>query len=118
MNKVIAMGRIANDPELKSTTSGIPVLSFRIACRRSRGNETDFFECTAWRNTGEFINKYFKKGDMITIIGNGQNRSWEGKDGQKITAYSIVIEEAHFTGNKVSNKESFESLSDEEPLPF
>ncbi len=105
MNKVFLMGRLAADPELRQSPSGVSVASFSIAVdRRFSGKDgqrqTDFIRCTAWRQTAEFICKYFKKGNMICVIGNIQNRSWDGQDGKKQYATDVIVEEAYFTGSK------------------
>lgn len=104
MNKVFLMGRLTADPELRQSPSGVSLTSFSIAVDRrftKDGNrQTDFIRCTAWRQTAEFICKFFKKGSMICVIGNIQTRSWDGQDGKKQFATDVVIEEAYFTGSK------------------
>ena len=104
MNKVILMGRLTKDPEMRQTQSGVAVCSFSIAVNRrfaKEGQQTaDFLNCTAWRNTAEFISKYFTKGNMISVVGCLQSRSWDGSDGKKQYATDIVVEEAYFTGSK------------------
>ncbi len=104
MNKVILMGRITRDPELRSTPNGISVLSFSIAVdRRFSGKngerQTDFINCVAWRQTAEFIAKYFPKGRMIAVCGSLQTRSWDDQDGKKRYAMDVVVDEAYFTGS-------------------
>lgn len=104
MNVVIMMGRLCADPELKYTTSNIPVCSFRIAVDRAykTGGErkTDFLNCTAWRSTAEFICKYFKKGQMIALEGSLETRQYVDKDGNNRTAYDIVASNVHFAESK------------------
>lgn len=104
MNKVILMGRLTKDPEMRQTQSGLPVCSFNIAVNRrfaKEGQQTaDFLNCTAWRNTAEFITKYFTKGNMILVLGSLKSRSWDGSDGKKQYATDILVEEAYFTGSK------------------
>ena len=101
INKVILGGRLTAYPELKQTPNGVSVCTFSIAVnRRGANGETDFFNCTAWRGTGEFINKHFSKGASICIIGTIQNRSWQDQNGQKRTATDIVIDEAYFVDSK------------------
>ena len=101
INKVFLGGRLTGYPELKQTPNGTSVCTFSIAVnRRGANGETDFFNCTAWRGTGEFINKYFSKGASICIIGTIQNRSWQDQNGQKRTATDIVIDEAYFVDSK------------------
>ncbi len=102
-NKIFLAGRLTRDPELKTTQSGLTVCSIDIAIDR-RGTKdkdkiTDFFHCTAWRQTAEFITAHFKKGSAIFIEGNLQTRSWE-KDGEKRHTTEVIIESAHFVENK------------------
>ena len=98
------MGRMTTDPELKTTQSGISVMSFSVAVNRNytKAGErhTDFINCVAWRNNAEFISKYFAKGQMIAIKGNLQQRNYTDKDGNKRTAYDVVVEQASFCGSK------------------
>lgn len=104
MNKAILMGRLTRDPELRQTPSGISVASFSIAVNRRFAKEgsqdTDFINCVAWRQTGEFISRYFHKGSMIAVIGSIQTRSWDGQDGKRQYATEVVVDEAYFTGSK------------------
>lgn len=110
MNKVILMGRLTKDPEMRQTQSGVNVCSFSMAVNRrfaKEGQQTaDFLNCTAWRNTAEFIAKYFTKGNMISVVGSLQSRSWDGQDGKKQYATDIVIDEAYFTGSKENTSPS------------
>ena len=106
LNKVSIMGRITADPELRYVgTNGIPTASFGIACQRdfknkvTGENETDFFNCTAWRGTAEFITKYFEKGRMIVIDGRLQRHDYE-KDGVKHQNVFINVENAYFGDSK------------------
>lgn len=104
LNKVILGGRLTADVEVKQTPNGVPVAQFSIAVNRkpsSNGEQqTDFFNCTAWRGTGEFIGKYFGKGSSICVIGSIQNRSWTDQNGQKRYATDIVVDEAQFVDGK------------------
>ena len=105
MNKVILMGRLTRDVEMRQTTSGATVARFSIAVNRrfknSEGNyDTDFINCVAWRQTGEFISRYFQKGSMIAVVGSIQSRSWDGQDGKKQYATEVVVDEAYFTGSR------------------
>lgn len=112
-NKVILGGRMTADPELKTTTSGIVVTSFSVAVNRrtartadgQSGQQTDFFNCTAWRATAEFITRYFKKGSSICIVGTLQNRSWTDQQGNKRYATDIVVDEANFVDSKSENSQ-------------
>lgn len=104
MNKVILMGRLTKDVEMRQTPSGVSVARFSIAVNRRFQREgqpqADFFDCVAWRQTGEFIGRYFGKGRMIAVIGTLQNRSWDGQDGRKHYATEVIVDEAYFTGSK------------------
>ena len=107
-NKVIMMGRICSDPELKTTPNGTNVCSFRIAVDRrfqQKGEErkTDFFNVVAWRSTGELVNKYFGKGRMILVEGEMQTRQYTDKAGNQSTWYEINAERVSFTGEKSGN---------------
>lgn len=104
-NKVIMMGRICSDPELKTTLNGTNVCSFRIAVERrfqQKGEErkSDFFNVVAWRSTGELVNKYFGKGRMILVEGEMQTRQYTDKSGNQSTWYEINAERISFTGEK------------------
>lgn len=108
MNKVIMMGRIASDLELKTTPNGVTVCTFRLAVDRNyqkKGEEkvTDFFNVAAWRGTAEFIVKWFSKGKMLLIEGEMQTRPYTDKNGNPATWYEIVVDQAHFTGEKSEN---------------
>lgn len=105
MNKVIMMGRICNDLELKVTPNGTNVCSFRIAVDRNyqvKGEEkkTDFFNVVAWRANAEFVTRYFAKGRMILIEGEMQTRQYTDKNGNPATWYEIMADQLHFTGEK------------------
>lgn len=105
VNKIILGGRITSDIELKTTPSGVSVTSFTVAVNRrfcgkdGEQPQADFFNVTAWRQTAEFITKYFRKASSICIVGSIQTRSWE-KDGQKHYATEIVADEAYFVDAK------------------
>lgn len=102
--KVIIGGRLTVEPELKTTPSGIAVTSFSVAVnRKSSGNQesqADFFNVTAWRQTAEFVTKYFHKASSICIVGTLQNRTWTDQQGQKRFATDIVADEVHFVDAK------------------
>ena len=102
LNKVILSGRIAQPLELRQTGSGVSVLQFNLAVQRSfsrQGEErqTDFITCVAWRQTAEFINRYFEKGRSIAIIGNLRSRTYEDKNGTKHYVTEVFVDEAQFT---------------------
>lgn len=104
MNKVILMGRLTRDPEMRQTPNGVSVCSFSIAVNRrfaKEGQQTaDFINCTAWRQQAEFICKYFPKGSMIAVVGSLQSRSWENQEGKKQYSTDVVVDEVYFTGSK------------------
>lgn len=103
-NLVVLTGRLTADPELKTTQSGIPVTSFSIAVNRNykAGEEqlTDFINIVAWRQTAEFITKYFKKGSMIGIEGSIQTRKYTDKNGNNRTAFEVVANNVQFVESK------------------
>ena len=147
-NKCILMGRLTADPELKQTTSGVSVCRFTIAVDRRYTKEekqTDFITVVAWRQTAEFISRYFAKGSAILVCGELQTRSWTDNDGNKRYATEVVASEASFCeaknnseGNSYSNNSNasqskneaptylpdayaaarFEEVEDDEGLPF
>ena len=112
-NKVILGGRLTADPELKTTTSGIVFTSFSIAVNRrpsksadgQASQQSDFFNCTAWRTTAEFISRYFRKGSSICIVGTLQNRSWTDQQGNKRYATDVVVDEVNFVDSKGDNNQ-------------
>lgn len=130
LNKVIVMGRLVRDPELRRTNSGTAVASFTIACDRdfkSDGGEreADFIECVAWRNTAEFVSKYFAKGRMAVVSGRLQPRNWTDKEGNKRKETEIVAESVYFGDSKreelqsyAAPQESFAELPDDGDIPF
>lgn len=104
-NKVILGGRIARDPELKTTPSGLSVTQFSIAVNRKstkdqQAPQADFINVTAWRNTAEFITKFFRKGSSICIVGSLQTRSFTDKTGSKREVTEVVADEAYFVDSK------------------
>lgn len=127
MNKVILKGRLTASPELKTTTSEIYVTDFSLAVnRRFNKEQTDFINCQAWRNTAEFITKYFTKGQEILVIGELHIDKYE-KDGETKSVTRVVVDEVEFCGSKSENKnaphsnnkeEEFEELADGDELPF
>ena len=106
LNHITLMGRLVRDPELRRTGSGVAVASFRIAVDRDfapkDGGErkADFIDCVAWRQTGEFISKYFAKGRMIVVDGRLEMRDWTDKDGNKRTSAEVVVDNAYFGDSK------------------
>lgn len=107
LNKAILMGRLTRDPELRHTQSNIPVASFTLAVDRgySRNNAdgqqtVDFINIVAWRNTAEFVSKWFRKGQLVAVTGRIQVRSWTDRDNNSRTSYEIVADECFFAESK------------------
>ena len=106
LNHIVIMGRLVRDPELRRTGSGIAVTSFTVAVDRDFGKnengekETDFIDCVAWRQTGEFVSKYFTKGRMAVVSGRLQIRSWKDKDGNNRRTAEIVADNVYFGDSK------------------
>ena len=139
-NKVILIGNITKDLELKQTPSGVSVCSFDIAVNRKLNREvTDVISIVTWRQQTEFVSKYFKKGQAILVCGELQTRSYTDKQGNKRTAVEVVADEVSFVGNKESateakseapaqpympsvysmdNSQNFEEIAGDEGLPF
>ena len=121
LNKIILMGRLCTNPELRRTGSGTAVTSFSLACDRdfksqSGEKETDFIEVVAWKNTAEFVSKYFSKGRMAVVEGRLQIRDWTDKAGNKRTTAEVVADNVYFADSKRSEsndnqKENFNALS-------
>ena len=144
LNKVILMGHITADPELKQTTSGVSVCSFSIGVNRrySKDQEqqgVDFINIVAWRQQAEFVSRYFKKGSSIIVCGSLQTRNWTDNNGQKRYATEVVADEVSFGsgGGKATeakndeptqpympsayateNSQNFEEIAGDETLPF
>ena len=147
LNKVILMGNLTKDPEYKTTPSGVGVTTFSIAVGRrfaKQGDEVtaDFFNIVAWRNTAEFVSKYFNKGRAIVVVGSLQTRSWTDQNGQKRYITEVIADECYFAGNSGNGNgqseggtfygaepaaqnmgakpaaATFEELSTEDDLPF
>ena len=102
LNHITIMGRLTRDPELRRTGGGIAVASFCVAVDRdfadkqSGEKETDFIDCVAWRQTGEFVSKYFSKGKMAVVSGRLQMRNWTDNNGQKRTSAEVVADNVYF----------------------
>jgi single-strand DNA-binding protein len=132
MNVTILVGRLTADPELKHTQNGTATCSFSIAVNRAyskdKEQQADFINIVAWRQTAEFITKYFKKGEKIGIVGSIQTRKWQDKDGNKRTAFEVVANSVEFVESKSSKPQAaaentsdasdWECLDDGEDLPF
>lgn len=106
LNHITIMGRLARDPELRRTGSGVAVASFTVAVDRDFSGkdggekETDFIDCVAWRQTGEFVSKYFTKGRMIIVSGRLQIRPWTDKEGNKRRSAEVVADNCYFGDSK------------------
>ncbi len=125
LNIVAIMGRLTADPELRSTQTGKKVCGFTVACNRTK-DITDFFECSAWDKTAEFICQYFRKGQMIAVNGNLENNSFTDKNGNKRTVTRIHAAQVNFCGEKgeskaesvTESKAEFSVIDDSGDLPF
>lgn len=106
LNKIFVMGRMTRDPELRRTQTGTAVASFTLACERDVKDKatgersTDFIDCVAWRQTGEFVSNYFSKGRMAVVEGRLQFREWTDKDGNKRRTAEIVADQVYFGDSK------------------
>ena len=105
LNSVIIMGRLTADPELRTTPSGVSVTRFTVAVdrrfqRQGEDRQTDFINVVAWRQTADFVTRFFKKGQMIAVQGSLQVRNYEDKNGNKRTAYDVVADNVSFCGSK------------------
>lgn len=108
LNRVVLMGRLVSDPELKTTATGVSVTSFRIAVERAyvkQGEErkADFIDIVAWRNTAEFVCRYFGKGSLIAVDGQLQSRTYQAKDGSNRYVTEVVADNVSFTGERRDN---------------
>ena len=125
------MGRLTKDPEVRYTQNNMPVANFSIAVNRRFVKENDevkadFFNVIAWNKTGEFVGKYFKKGQQIAVVGRLQNRNWDDQNGQKHYATDVVAEEVYFAGSKAENNTNSNTensditdfTSESDSLPF
>ena len=131
LNHITIMGRLTRDPELRRTGSGLAVASFCVAVERDYPSketgekETDFIDCVAWRQTGEFVSKYFQKGSMAVVSGRLQIRKWTDKDGNKRNTAEVVAENVYFGESKRTDSPAqsapvseFTTLDDDFELPF
>lgn len=132
MNKVVLMGRLTRDPDVRYTSNNTLVASFTLAVNRrfaKQGEErqADFINIVAWDKTGDFCSKYFKKGQQVGIIGRLQTRQYDDKDGKRVYVTEVVAEEAYFADSKKenmgdpfaeqTNNSSFGTITDDD-LPF
>lgn len=123
LNRLVIMGRIVRDPKMNTTQSGTPVCNFTVAVERDfavRGErETDFIDVVAWRQTAEFIEKYFSKGRMIYVDGKLQSRRWEDDRGNKRISWELQADQVGFCGDKAAQQAEApqDHVPDEEPMP-
>ncbi len=130
LNKIVCMGRLTKNPELRRTATGKAVASFTIAVDRdykseSGERETDFINVVAWGSTGEFVEKFFGRGKMAVVFGRLQIRQWTDRDGNKRYAAEIVADSVYFGDSKreesaqpAAPAEAYETLNDDTELPF
>lgn len=133
VNKVVLQGRIVREVESRTTGAGVTVASFTVAwSEKYKETETKcFLPCTAWRATGEFVQKYFTKGQEILVEGTLSTREWEDKEGNKRSTIELTVDKAHFCGSKSSggggfaehtggeqSGSAFSEIGNKEPLPF
>ena len=109
LNNIILQGRLTRDPEMKATASGISCATFTLACEQDYKNpngerDTDFFDVVAWRNTADFVQRYFGKGQMVIVRGRLQTRQWTADDGSKRKTVQIVAENVYFCGRESSGQ--------------
>ena len=118
LNHITIMGRLTRDPELRKTGSGLSVASFTLAVDRDFKNketgekECDFIDCTAWRNTADFVSKYFTKGRMAVVEGRLQIRNWTDKEGNKRRSAEVVADNVYFGDSKPSGEQVVSKASE------
>lgn len=122
LNHISIMGRLTKDVELRRTNSGVAVASFTIACDRDFSKdgtekETDFIDCVAWKNTAEFVSKYFGKGKMAIVSGRLQIRNWTDKDGNKRRTAEIVADNVYFGDSKKEAESSYTGFAPTKSVP-
>ena len=121
LNKIELMGRMTRDPELRTTPAGVSVASFTIAVDRDfsggegKEKQTDFIDCVAWRKTGEFAAKYFKKGNLTVLTGSLQIRDWTDKDGNKRRSAEVIVDNMYFTETRRDGDSSATRTVRQEP---
>ena len=129
LNSVCLGGRLTRDPEVRYTSGNIPVASFTLAVDRDYGKgengekQTDFINCVAWRQTGEFVGKYFTKGSAAFVHGRLQIREYTDRDGNKRTAAEVVTDNVYFGGGRIQNgagapQKPQEGFQEDASLPF
>lgn len=110
LNRITVMGRLTRDPELRKTNSGLSCANFALAVERDIADsqtgkrETDFIDCVAWRNTADFVSKYFQKGSMAVVSGRLQIRAWQDKNGNNRSTAEIVVDNIYFGSSKKDSR--------------
>ena len=123
MNKVILIGRLTKDPEIRYTQNNTPVCNFTLAVDRrfSKDKQADFINCQAWQKTAEFITKYFGKGNLLAIVGRIQTRTWEDNEGKKRYITEVIVDEVYFAGSKTETDKVADTRppdDEDDDLPF
>ncbi|MGE4282131.1 MAG: single-stranded DNA-binding protein [Clostridia bacterium] len=140
LNKVMLMGRLTKDPELRYTASNVAVCSFTIAVDRNfvkqgEQKQADFIQVVAWRNSAEFVSKYFTKGRMIVVVGSLQTRTWDDQEGKRRYVTEVIADETYFAdskrdsdsssrmntgfgGNEPADVDGFTPIDSDDDLPF
>ena len=124
MNKIILVGRLARDPEYRQSTSGIGMTTFTVAATRNFKNkdgnyDADFLPCVCYRQTAEFVNRYFKKGNLISVEGRVQVRNYDDNNGQKRYVTEVIADNVEFLGSKASSNNSNNTgSSNNGPTPY
>jgi single-strand DNA-binding protein len=126
LNRIIIMGRLTADPTLRHTNDNKAVASFTLAVNRDFGDQADFIDCVAWRNTAEFVSKFFTKGRMAVVEGRLQIRDWKDKDGNKRKTAEVVADNVYFGDSKKDggNKapadplDQFTEVEEDDDFPF
>lgn len=108
LNKVVLMGRLTGEPELRHTQTNLPVASFTLAVSRSfsRSDETDFIDIVTWRTQAEFVSKWFHKGQLVAVAGRLQTRVWKDKEGNNRKSFEVIADEVHFAEPKKNDGSS------------
>ena len=126
LNEVILMGRLTRDPDVRMTKNGTTAANFALACERDyapqgQDRETDFFDIVAFRNTADFVGKYFAKGQLVAVKGRLQQRNWTDKQGNKRRTTEILADRCYFAEKRQDRDASdagFQQMSDSTPVPF
>lgn len=125
LNNIILQGRLTRDPEMQATANGVSRATFALACEQDYKNpngerDTDFFEVVAWRNTADFVQRYFSKGQMVVVRGRLQTQQWTAQDGSKRKTVQIVAENVYFCGTNNASGQATEqpaAVEEQNPMP-